>query len=84
MTINLEHPVFSEDGATIRNPRLVEHSGYAPPGSVEIRWIGNGGGHSIFLLGNDADDFMERYRACPDHEARDLVLIHEIRKAAML
>lgn len=84
MTINLEHPVFSEDGVTIRGSRLIEDSGYAPPGSVEIRWLGDGGGHSLFLLGNDADDFMERYRAAKDAESKNLVLIHEIRKAAML
>lgn len=82
MTVNLEHPIFDEADFPIHAARLAGGSS-AIPGAVEIRWIGDGGEHSLFLLGNEADDFVERHRAAPDPEAKEHILIHEIRKAAI-
>jgi hypothetical protein len=49
-----------------------------PPGTIEIFWRGCFTECSMVLSGNDADDFLEKLRACPDEETRDLVFIHAI------
>lgn len=77
----LEHRLWQEDHFEISNCRLIETPGFVPPGCIEIRWSGAGGEHALVIPGNRADDFMERYRSAPDPEAKEHVMIHEIRKA---
>lgn len=79
MSAQMEHPVFQEE--VIHCCRLVERGGYLPPGCIEIRYIGAEGEQAHVICANAADDFMERYRAAPDDETRQLVMESEIRKA---
>jgi hypothetical protein len=80
MNTPLQHPIWPGEEMVIRNCQLIEDTGI--PGSIFIRWIGAAGYDEIVLIGNHADDFLELYRAAPDAEARDLIMQHEIRKAA--
>lgn len=68
--MTVEHPMWLED-IQISGAYIDESA----PGVVEIkfRWAANVG-PTIILHGNDADDFMERYRGAPDSEHKDLVL----------
>lgn len=69
MTVMLERPLWSED-CVIRDPWLEERPSGAAPGSLAIHWKGADGDHQVVLTGNDADDFMERYRSTDGYEAR--------------
>lgn len=82
MTVQLEQPLWQEDEIRISNCRLIENPAFVPPGSVEIRWDGAGGEHYLIMRGNPADDFMERYRASADDDARQNVMLGEIRRVA--
>lgn len=62
MTVALQHPLWTEDIA-IRDPWLEESPLDEPPGTIAIHWCGDGGGNTLLVRGNDADDFLERYRA---------------------
>jgi hypothetical protein len=81
MTAQLEHQIWSEDDFLIHCCVLNENPLGRRPGSVAIQWLGAGGEHKLELLGNKADDFLERYRAAPDNESREHLMIYEIRKA---
>lgn len=80
MTAMLEHPIWTED-IVIRDPWLEEMPKAAMPGTIAIHWRGADGSHEVLLSGNDADDFMERYRAADEFQARATLLRSEIEKA---
>jgi hypothetical protein len=51
---------------------------YPAPGAVRITWARKGAfGHSL-IWGEKADDLLERLRAAPDEEHRQLILQHEV------
>lgn len=81
MSVQLEHPIWAEDGFVIHCCRVVEPQARA--GIVEIVWLGNGGEHTIWLDGARADDFMEEYRAAPDASRRTEVLVKFIMQEAI-
>jgi hypothetical protein len=80
MTVMLEHPLWSED-CVIRDPWLEEAPRYAEPGTIALHWYGGEGKHILVLSGNDADDFMEQYRATETFADRHLLMRDEIAKA---
>lgn len=80
--VMLEHRIWEDDEFPVYSARLVDEPGFLPPGCIELRYIGREGEKSFIIHANEADDFMEHYRAAPDQEAREHLMIHEIRKGA--
>ena len=80
MTVMLEHPIWSED-CVIRDPWLEEGPRSTDPGTIALHWHGGDGEHVLLLSGNDADDFIEQYRASEPFAARHLLMRDEIAKA---
>lgn len=78
----MEHRIWEDDEFPVHAARLVEKPGFLPAGCIELRYIGRDGEKSHIICANQADDFMERYRAAPDAEAQEHLMIHEIRKPA--
>lgn len=76
-----EHRIWEDDEFPVHGVRMVEKPGFVPAGCIELRYIGREGEKSYIIHANEADDFMEHYRAAPDQEAREHLMIHEIRKA---
>ncbi|HEX2654500.1 MAG TPA: hypothetical protein VHN11_12710 [Xanthobacteraceae bacterium] len=65
---------------TIHNIYIMENCDLLQPGEICISWyIGaEATPHERIISGNEADDFLERYRAAPDQEHKDLVALHMI------
>lgn len=84
MTVQLQHQIWSEDQKPVFAPRMIEKPGFLPAGSIELRYFRDpstaASEYAHVITGNDADDFLERYRAAPDEEARQLVMAAEIRR----
>lgn len=55
-----------------------EHCDLLLPGEIAITWYEGCNSREMVLSGNEADDFLERYRAAPDQEHKDLVALHMI------
>lgn len=70
---NLEHPLWQDDMPTYT---IIENTGI--PGSIFVRWPGG----EFTVIGNAADDLVERYRAAPDEETRQLVLAEAVSEVA--
>jgi hypothetical protein len=51
---------------------------YSHPGAVTIRWARKGAFGQSIIWGEKADDLLERLRAAPDEEHRQLILKHEV------
>jgi hypothetical protein len=60
------------------NYLLIESGDFMDPGEICIVWYARSQIRERVLSGNDADEFMERYRAAPDEEHRGLVMAHMV------
>lgn len=69
----MEQPIWAEE-IEITGAYLDEAPLPGAPGTIAIRWRSADGYHELLISGNDADDLIERYRASPDSEHKDLVL----------
>lgn len=82
---HLEKPLWPEEMKQVFGPRLVENPGFLPAGCIELRYRDEddyrASEHAHVICANEADDFMERYRAAHDEETRTLLLVDQIRGA---
>lgn len=69
---------------TPHNFYLKENCDQLSPGEICISWyVGASAIAEMKILsGNQADEFLERYRAAPDPETKELVMLHAIEGVA--
>lgn len=63
---------------TVHAIALREHCDLLLPGEIAITWYQGPNARELVMGGNQADEFLERYRAAPDPETKELVMLHAI------
>jgi hypothetical protein len=64
--------------STIHALHLREHCDLLLPGEIAITWYQGPNSRELVLSGNQADDFLEKYRAAPDPETKELVMLRMV------